>query len=67
MNNTAICVENVSKSFGREQVLKNVTVQFEAGKIHGIVGRNGSAKTVLMKCIRGLLKPSSASERVIDK
>ncbi len=67
MNNTAICVENVSKSFGREQVLKNVTVQFETGKIHGIVGRNGSGKTVLMKCILGFLKPTSGSVRVFDK
>ena len=45
------CIEvlNVSKSFGEEKVLKNVSHSFEKGKIHGIVGNNGSGKTVLMK------------------
>lgn len=55
------CVEvlNVSKSFGGEKVLKNVYHTFEQGRIHGIVGNNGSGKTVLMKCICGFLKPDS--------
>lgn len=55
------CIEvlNVSKSFGGEKVLKNVSHTFEKGKIHGIVGNNGSGKTVLMKCICGFLKPDS--------
>ena len=53
------CIEvlNVSKSFGGEKVLKNVSHTFEKGKIHGIVGNNGSGKTVLMKCICGFLRP----------
>lgn len=57
------CIEvlNVSKSFGEEKVLKNVSHSFEKGKIHGIVGNNGSGKTVLMKCICGFLKPDSGS------
>lgn len=57
------CIEvlNVSKSFGEEKVLKNVSHSFEKGKIHGIVGNNGSGKTVLMKCICGFLRPDSGS------
>ena len=53
------CIEvlGVSKSFGEEKVLKNVSHTFEKGKIHGIVGNNGSGKTVLMKCICGFLRP----------
>lgn len=50
-------VRGVNKSFGDEHVLKDVTHSFEAGKIHGIVGNNGSGKTVLMKCICGFLRP----------
>lgn len=50
-------VRGVNKSFGNEHVLKDVTHSFEAGKIHGIVGNNGSGKTVLMKCICGFLRP----------
>lgn len=52
-------VQNVNKFFGEEQVLKDVSHTFEKGKIHGIVGNNGSGKTVLMKCICGFLKPDS--------
>lgn len=63
----AIRVENVSKSFGDAQVLKNVSRTFEEGYIHGIVGNNGSGKTVLMKCICGFLLPSEGRIFVWDK
>ena len=54
----AIKVENVSKDFAQEKVLRSVTREFESGLIHGIVGNNGSGKTVLMKCICGFLVPT---------
>lgn len=50
---------DVNKYFGEEHVLKKVSHTFEKGRIHGIVGNNGSGKTVLMKCICGFLKPDS--------
>lgn len=50
-------VQNVVKRFRDQVVLKNVLISFEKGKIHGIVGRNGSGKTVLFKCICGLMHP----------
>ena len=53
----AIEVKALSKSFGKENVLTDINVSFETGKIHGIIGRNGSGKTVFMKCILGFLKP----------
>jgi ABC-2 type transport system ATP-binding protein len=56
--NVAISVQNVSKRFGEEMVLNDVSHDFEEGKIHGIVGNNGSGKTVLMKCICGFLIPT---------
>lgn len=56
-----IVVEHVSKSFGEEQVLKDVSRSFARGRIHGIVGNNGSGKTVLMKCIVGFLRPDSGA------
>lgn len=55
--NIAISVNCISKHFDKECVLKKVTREFEKGKIHGIVGNNGSGKTVLMKCICGFLIP----------
>ena len=57
--NIAIHIEHISKNFGAEQVLQNVSHDFEEGKIHGIVGNNGSGKTVLMKCICGFLLPTN--------
>ncbi len=60
-------VQNLSKSFGEEQVLKGVSRDFEIGKIHGIVGNNGSGKTVLMKCICGFLRPSGGRVLVNGK
>lgn len=56
--NIAISVQQVSKSFGEAEVLHEVSHEFERGKIHGIVGNNGSGKTVLMKCICGFLLPT---------
>ena len=53
-----IQLENLSKSFGEDMVLKHVSRDFEEGKIHGIVGNNGSGKTVMMKCVCGFLQPS---------
>lgn len=50
-------IKNVSKWFGGDQVLKSVNLVMESGKIHGIIGNNGSGKTVLFKCICGFLKP----------
>lgn len=54
---TCIEVQNVVKLFRDQVVLKNVSISFEKGQIHGIVGRNGSGKTVLFKCICGLMHP----------
>ena len=48
--------KNISKSFGDNQVLKNVSVRFEMGKSNLIIGQSGSGKTVLMKCLIGLFE-----------
>ena len=58
MGASAISVQSVSKTFGDTQVLRDVSREFEAGRVHGIVGNNGSGKTVLMKCICGFLPPT---------
>lgn len=51
-----IVVEHVAKSFGKERVLKDVNLVIPPGKILGVVGNNGSGKTVLMKCICGFMR-----------
>ena len=57
IEDAAIRIENLNKSFSQQQVLKNVSMSVEKGSICGLIGRNGSGKTVLMKCICGFLKP----------
>lgn len=50
-------VKNVSKYFGEKQVLKNISTHFDEGKVNLIIGRSGSGKTVMMKCLVGLHTP----------
>ena len=59
MAEAAIKREGLTKVFGEDTVLDHVSRDFEEGQIHGIVGNNGSGKTVMMKCICGFLQPTS--------
>ncbi|MEW9095587.1 MAG: ATP-binding cassette domain-containing protein [Clostridiaceae bacterium] len=59
MGKEIISVRNVYKSFKEGDILKNVSVEFEKGKIHGLIGRNGSGKTMLLKCICGFVPVTS--------
>lgn len=63
----AIEVKNVTKKFSETVAVKDVTVSFEKGKIHGIIGRNGSGKTVLFKCICGMLPVTSVEITVLGR
>ncbi len=62
-----IIVESVSKVFRENTVLDNVSLELEKGTVTGLVGRNGSGKTVLMKCILGLVSPTAGSITVRGK
>ena len=55
---------HVTKKFGQELVLKEVNLTLEQGRVYGIVGNNGSGKTVLMKCICGFVIPTTGLIRV---
>ena len=52
-----IKIEDVHKSFGAEEILKGITTQFDKGKTNLIIGRSGSGKSVLLKCLIGLFQP----------
>ena len=66
MNHT-IEVKNVYKSFKNIEVLHDVSLQADAGSICGIIGRNGSGKTVLFKCICGFLQSDRGEIQIEGK
>ena len=62
-----VVISHVTKVYGKDTVLKDVSVSFEAGKIHGVIGRNGSGKTMLFKTICGFVHPTSGIVTVSGK
>ena len=63
-NVNVIEVKDVNLIIGKEHILHDISVSFEKGKIHGLVGRNGSGKTMLMKCICGFVRYTDGEIRV---
>ena len=62
-----ITVKKLSLTIKKTEILKNIDVAFDSGKIHGLIGRNGSGKTMLMKCICGFVKPTEGEIFVAGK
>ncbi len=62
-----IQIEQLSLIIKKTEILKDISVTFETGKIHGLIGRNGSGKTMLMKCICGFVRPTSGTVTVAGK
>ena len=52
-------IENLSKSFGNHEVLKNVDLTMDKGEIIAVIGSSGSGKSTMLRCINGLVKPTS--------
>lgn len=62
-----ITIDEVSKDFGKVRALDNINIRFEAGKIYGLLGRNGAGKTTMIKIIYGMLFPSTGTITVNGK
>jgi phospholipid/cholesterol/gamma-HCH transport system ATP-binding protein len=62
-----IKVTEIKKSFGGDQVLKGISTTFEKGKTNLVIGRSGSGKTVMLKCMVGLFKPDLGEISFEDK
>lgn len=62
--NSVVEIKHVTKQYGKIEVLKDVSLTCKAGKIYGLIGRNGSGKTVLLKSICGFVLPTSGEVRV---
>ena len=62
-----LTVENLSKSYGRIQALKNVSFSVPEGTVFGILGPNGSGKTTTLGTITDILQPTSGSYKLFDE
>lgn len=60
-------LKNITKEFDKVEVIKNISLEFETGKIYGLYGRNGSGKSVLMKLICGFLIPTKGKVLINGK
>jgi ABC-2 type transport system ATP-binding protein len=67
MEEQFIVVENAVKKYKDTVALNDVSISFAKNQIHGLVGRNGSGKTVLLKCIAGLTRLTSGRILIGDK
>ncbi len=62
-----VSAEGISKSFGKQKILDHISIDFQKGKVYGIIGRNGSGKTVFLKILCGLMSPNLGTVRVDGK
>ena len=62
-----IQIEDLYLTIRKTEILKGISLELEDGKIHGLIGRNGSGKTMLMKCICGFVRPTSGTIKVNGK
>lgn len=67
MGKSIIEVKNLTKVFGSQTVLDDISLDFQEGQITGLIGRNGSGKTVLLKCILGLTTPTKGTINIAGK
>ncbi len=62
-----VSVKNLTKSFGKKEVLRGVTFAIKPGELVGLVGPSGGGNSVLLKAIANILPPSSGTVEVADK
>ena len=62
----AVSLKNIVKFFGRFVALRNVSADFDGGKLYVILGDNGAGKSTLLRIMTGLLKPSSGEVKLLD-
>lgn len=68
MSNTkAIEMEGLRKLFGRQEAVKNLTLEVEQGEVFGFLGPNGAGKTTSIKMLLGLVEPTAGSARLLGK
>lgn len=66
-NDSVISIKNLNKSFGSNHVLRNFSLELKRGESIAVIGKSGSGKSVLIKCIIGLISPESGGITVLGQ
>ncbi len=64
---TLIELNNYCETIKKVEILKNITLKMESGKVYGLKGKNGSGKTMMMRAICGLILPTSGEVKIDGK
>jgi phospholipid/cholesterol/gamma-HCH transport system ATP-binding protein len=67
VDNPVIDIKQLKKSFGAQEILKDITLQLAPGENLVVLGKSGSGKSVLIKCLVALLKPDSGSINILNQ
>src|SRR5690349_13486483 len=67
VNSPVIDIRQLKKSFGKQEILKDVTLQVAPGENLVVMGKSGSGKSVLIKCLVGLLTPDSGGITILEQ
>lgn len=62
-----LIIENLEKKFDKKEVLKNISFEFENGKIYGLLGRNGAGKTTFFNCLNEDIDIDGGNFYIIDE
>src|ERR1700758_2383546 len=64
---TVVEIEHLKKSFGTKEVLKDISLKIDKGENLVVLGKSGSGKSVLIKCLIGLLEPDAGKVVLLEK
>ena len=65
MSDYTLTLQNLTKSFGRRLIFKEINYEFKSGLVYGVAGKNGSGKSTLAKILSGIISPTSG--KVVHK
>ena len=67
MNRVILSLKNIAKTYGKEQVLHNISFDIEQGEICGLIGENGAGKTILMRILLGLIQSDKGEIKSVSQ
>ncbi len=67
MNDFVIETNHLTKQYGEQKSVANLSIHVKKGRIYGLLGRNGAGKTTTMKMLLGLTSPTSGEVRIFGK